>query len=59
MLVPTPPITSEVYSGKQLEALKNDTLVSNDMFTSYTNEGGEWITTKDNGDPITQTVWTR
>ena len=33
--------------------------MDNDMFTDYTNEGGEWRTVKDNGKDITLTVWTR
>ncbi|CAN0005306.1 unnamed protein product [Pylaiella littoralis] len=46
------------FSGAQLTALKTDRLVSNDVFTSYTDEQGEWLTISEGGDPITQTVWT-
>lgn len=47
------------FAGVQLTALKEETLVRNDMFTDYTNEVGEWRTVKDSGKNITQTVWTR
>lgn len=53
----TPALTD--FSGAQLTALKTDRLVSNDVFTSYTDEQGEWLTISEGGDPITQTVWTR
>ncbi|CAM9607443.1 unnamed protein product [Ectocarpus sp. 8 AP-2014] len=46
------------FAGQQLTVLKEDVLVDNDMFTSYTDEDGQWITTKDNGDVIGLTVWT-
>ena len=47
------------FAGEQLTVLKEETLTSNDMFTDYTNEEGEWRTVKDNGKDITLTVWTR
>ncbi|CAM9507739.1 unnamed protein product [Ectocarpus fasciculatus] len=46
------------FAGQQLTVLKEDVLVDNDIFTSYTDEDGQWITTKDNGDVIDLTVWT-
>ncbi|CAN0369326.1 unnamed protein product [Ectocarpus sp. 6 AP-2014] len=46
------------FAGQQLTVLKEDVLVDNDIFTSYTDEDGQWITVKDNGDVIDLTVWT-
>ncbi|CAM9200961.1 unnamed protein product [Ectocarpus sp. 4 AP-2014] len=46
------------FAGQQLTVLKEDVLVDNDFFTSYTDEDGQWITNKDNGDVIDLTVWT-
>ncbi|CAM9878385.1 unnamed protein product [Ectocarpus sp. 12 AP-2014] len=46
------------FAGQQLTVLKEDVLVDNDIFTSYTDADGQWITTKDNGDVIDLTVWT-
>ncbi|CBJ31655.1 Unsaturated glucuronyl hydrolase, family GH88 [Ectocarpus siliculosus] len=46
------------FAGQQLTVLKDDVLVENYIFTSYTDEDGQWITVKDNGDVIDLTVWT-
>lgn len=43
----------------QLSTLREDILPTAANFTSYTTEEGKWITIKDSGSPVDQTVWTR
>lgn len=48
-----------VFSGQQLAVLADDVLSELGVFTDYTDTEGLWITEKESGDTITQTVWTR
>lgn len=47
------------FSGRQLAVLADEVLTEVGVFTDYTDTDGKWITEKDSGDPVTQTVWTR
>ncbi|CAM9689075.1 unnamed protein product, partial [Pylaiella littoralis] len=46
------------FAGDQLTVMNEEVLIEEGVFTDYTDEDGQWETTKENGDPIGKEVWT-